>query len=181
MRIGLVSIVSALIVVLPCAADAIPVTAIPQSNAPVQIASCSASAIATSSVPAYGQFSTNTLRDSSGKIDYAGPPISVDQHIPMTAMPDGTRVTGTAEAAIRSKKTVTGVVYQFDVLDKNQGHLAVSYGPAYGPDFTAPWSVQVTRSDVASVTCLVAYVRFSDGTFWQSPLATLRDERSTRH
>lgn len=163
---------------------------IAQSDAPVQIESCSALAVNSSSTPVYGRSDVSTLMDSSGHITYAGPAQTVDQQIPMTPMYAGTRVFGTAESVNRSVKTVTGVVYQFDVLDKKK-KIGSFFGPRtgefgkndpvtpYSVGAQSPWSVDVTQPGVDTVTCLVAFVRFSDGTSWQSPLAYVPPERQS--
>ena len=169
----------------PCAAGAVPVNPVTQVGAPVQIESCSAQALNSTAAPAYGHFSTAVLRDSTGKITYVGPAVQSDQQIPMAAMYNGTRVYGSARSVNGSGQAVTGVVYQFNVLGPHAKTIASFYGPLSGVftqnaritppgwGMSSPWTADLTQPDVESVSCFVAYVRFSDGTSWLSPMATI--------
>ncbi|HKU68872.1 MAG TPA: hypothetical protein VJP85_13950 [Candidatus Baltobacteraceae bacterium] len=166
-------------------ACAIPVTPVAQSNAPVRVESCSALALDTTTTPEYGQTQQTTLMDASGHITSAGPAVTVDQRIPMTQMYDSTQVFAAARAVNRSNKIVSAVVYQFELFGRNGKQVGLFFGPRsgafaaneriepYGLGAASPWSTSLTQPTVASAACLVAYVRFSDGTSWQSPLATL--------
>lgn len=151
----------------PCAAQAIPVNPVTQVGAPVQIESCS------------------VLRDGTGKINYVGPAVESDQHVPMAGMYNGTRVYGSAQSINGSGQAVTGVVYQFNVLGPHAKPIASFYGPLSGVftqnariaplgwGMSSPWTADITQPDVESVSCFVAYVRFSDGSSWLSPMATI--------
>ncbi|HEY9179964.1 MAG TPA: hypothetical protein VIO32_04555 [Candidatus Baltobacteraceae bacterium] len=174
----------------PVAAAAVPTTVVRQATAPVQIQSCSA-LVATSRTPYYSQSSGSTgptaVKDG-GRIVYYGYPQSeyTDSGVTSGSVLGGTHVYASAQSVNQSGKTVSGVVYEFNVMKgQSSKPAAVFYGGQSG-DFaqniaisppglglSSPWATGITDSRVGSVVCLIAYVRFRDGTEWTSPLAIM--------
>ncbi len=168
------------IAALTSAALAVPVVMPVQTGSPVQLRSCSATVMNSSSTPVYGRSFSNTTRDSGGNINYTGPPMSVDSQIPMLPLYASTSIFGAAEGVNRSPKTVAAVVYEFDVTDKTiakfygprTGAFATNIGiPPYGQGRLSPWQTTLSQPNVGTLTCFVAYVQFTDKTWWLSPLA----------
>lgn len=174
----------------PLAAGAVPTTVITQSVAPIQIQSCSAVVLAASTTPTFSQPSSGstgpTAQMYGGRIvsyGYSGEDVT-DSNVTTGAVMGGTRVYATAQSVNHSGKTVSGIVYQFNVLQpRGNNPAAVFYGGRTGSfaqnivisppglGASSPWSTGVVNSRVGPVECFVAYVRFSDGTDWTSPLA----------
>lgn len=164
--------------------QAFPVIPVSQPAAPVQLQSCSALTFDSTSAPEYGKSFATTVSDSSGRIVYTGPPVLVDQQIPMVPLYAGTSVYASAESVNRSAKTVSAVTYRFDVFSGAGARAAMLFGSRtgmfaenaritpYGAGLLSPWTASLDQPYVSSVRCLVAQVKFSDGTSWLSPLAT---------
>ncbi len=180
------------VALLPVAAGAVPTTVITQTAAPVQIKSCSATVAL--SVPgwsnngaSYGQsgsgvagMSTNGHSVSYGSGDY-----SDHEGYLLGPFSGGTDVYATAQSENQSQKIVTGVVYEFNVLKAGSSDpLAIFYGGetgSFGENVVISpasrenpsWSTSLGETRVGSIACFIAYVRFSDGSDWTSPLAVV--------
>jgi hypothetical protein len=142
-------------------------TPVAQPAAPMQIQSCSAQRQDYTMTPVGSAFVSGPTMNSAGQIVSFDPRFT-DQP-PALPMYGGTHVYGWAQAANRSGKAVSGVVYEFDVLSAGKA-IAAFYGPSTQ---SAPWKIDVTQPKIDAVKCFVAFVRFSDGTSWLSPLATI--------
>ena len=183
------------VALVPVVAGAVPTTVIKQTAAPVGIQSCSAVLHSGGSPAGYSSGASGAsgpVAITYGEhIAYYGSPPSGPYSKSEPAGPGpltaGTQIYATAQSVNRSAKSVAGVVYEFNVM-QGPGNMpsTVFYGGQTGSfandivisppglGTSSPWSTTLANSRVRSIGCFVAYVRFSDGTEWTSPLAIVQ-------
>src|SRR5579872_1028403 len=181
------------VALVPVAAGAVQTTVITQTAAPVQIESCSIDVTLDVSTPWFNQSSGGSgsaepayAYDGRIYANRTSQPAYTDSEVgPDPASVNGSQVYATAQSVNRSAKTVTGVVYEFNVLKGNgKSPIAVFYGGrtgSFGENVVIwpeghglpQWGTSVGETHIGSVACFIAYVRFSDGSDWTSPMAVL--------
>ena len=168
---------------------AVPVVMTTQGDAPVQLQSCSAALFGNSVVlRTTPQVVSGTVMEGS-HIVATGPNYTTgNDTVTEVVGSASTSVFGSAEAVNRSVKAVTGVVYEFDVINPANETIATFFGPRtgkftqniritpYGTGAMSTWSTTLTQPKVSVVRCFVAYVQFADGSSWTSPLAKIPDQ-----